>query len=173
MNTHSWFEFSLRSIHVVMVGAWLLFDFIVYWLHFKIKDAEAPIEERLERARVMHGIDTVVAYLFFLTLPIGIALCYVTDTPLFTTEWLNWKHLMYGLIVVSAIVLVPISGTSLRNLKAIKAGAADVPDLNDQIKRDMNWAMPWVFLIWILIAAMMVISVFNAKCPHCHNFILR
>lgn len=173
MLIHNWFELSVRGIHVAMVGAWLLFDFVVYWLHFKIKDAGAPIDERLERARVMHGIDTVVAYLFFLTLPVGVILCWVTDTPLFTTEWLNWKHLMYGLIVVSAIVLVPISGTSLRNLKAIKAGAANVPELNAQIKRDMNWAMPWVFLIWILITVMIVISVFNAKCPHCNNFILR
>ena len=170
---HNWFELSLRGLHVAMVSAWLLFDFLVYWLHFKIKDAEAPIDERLERARVMHGIDTVVAYLFFLTLPVGIALCYLTDTPLFTTEWLNWKHLMYGLIVVSAIVLVPISGTCLRNLKAIRAGAPNVPELNDQIKRDMNWSMPWVFLIWTLIAVMIVISVFNAKCPHCNSFILR
>ncbi len=173
MLAHNWFELSVRGVHVAMVGAWLLFDFVVYWLHFKIKDASAPIDERLERARVMHGIDTVVAYLFFLTLPVGVILAWVTDTPLFTTEWLNWKHLMYGLIVVSAIVLVPISGTSLRNLKAIKAGAASVPELNAQIKRDMNWAMPWVFLIWALIMVMIVISVFNAKCPHCNNFILR
>ena len=156
-----------------MVGAWLLFDFVVYWLHFKIKDPQAPIDERLERARVMHGIDTVVAYLFFLTLPVGVLLCYLTDTPLFTTEWLNWKHLMYGLIVVSAVVLVPISGTSLRNLKAIKAGGGDERSLNDQIKRDMNWGMPWVFMIWTLITVMIAISVFNAKCPHCNNFILR
>ena len=170
---HGWFEFSMRGLHVAMVGAWLLFDFVVYWLHFKIKDAAAPIEERLERARVMHGIDTVVAYLFFFTLPVGILLCYLTDTPLFTTDWLNWKHVMYGLIVVAAIVLVPISGTALRNLKAIKGGAPNVAELNDQIRRDMNWAMPWVFLIWVLITAMMVISVFNAKCPHCHNFIVR
>ena len=173
MINHNWLELSVRGLHVAMVGAWLLFDFVVYWLHFKIKDATAPIDDRLERARVMHGIDTVVAYLFFLTLPIGIALCYLTDTPLFTTEWLNWKHFMYGLIVVSAIVLVPISGTSLRNLKAIKDGAPDPVALNARIRRDMNWAMPWVFLIWILIAGMIVISVFNAKCPHCNNFILR
>ncbi|MBK5255453.1 MAG: hypothetical protein JJE39_05420 [Vicinamibacteria bacterium] len=170
---HGWLELSVRGLHVAMVGAWLLFDFVVYWLHFKIKDAAAPLDERLERARVMHGIDTVVAYLFFLTLPVGVALCYLTDTPLFTTEWLNWKHLMYGLIVVAAIVLVPISGTALRNLKAIKGGAANFPELNDQIKRDMNWAMPWVFLIWTLITGMIVISAFNAKCPHCNNFILR
>lgn len=170
---HGWLELSVRGIHVAMVGAWLLFDFVVYWLHFKIKDAAAPIDERLERARVMHGIDTVVAYLFFLTLPVGVALCYLTGTPVFTTEWLNWKHLFYGLIVVAAIVLVPISGTALRNLKAIKAGADDVPGLNGQIKRDLNWAMPWVFLIWSLITVMIGISVFNAKCPHCNNFILR
>jgi hypothetical protein len=173
MVVHSGFELALRGLHAAMVGAWLLFDFLVYWLHFKVKNAEAPIDERLERARVMHGIDTVVAYLFFGTLPVGIALCYLTGTPLFTTEWLNWKHLMYGLIVVSAIVLVPISGTSLRNLKAIKAGAGNAAELNDQIRRGMNWGMPWVFLIWTLIAAMIVISVYNARCPHCNNFILR
>ena len=162
MNTHNWFEISVRGIHVAMVGAWLLFDFVVYWLHFKIKDATAPIDERLERARVMHGIDTVVAYLFFLTLPVGIALCYLTDTPLFTTEWLNWKHLMYGLIVVSAIVLVPISGTALRNLNAIKAGASDQTGLNAQIKRDMNRPRPRLrrglrptFRIWKFLSAVM------------------
>lgn len=169
----SYLETAVKGVHVAMVGAWLLFDFVVYWLHFKIKDPQAAIEERLERARVMHGIDTVVAYIFFGTLPIGIWLCFLTDTPLFTTDWLNWKHLMYGLIVVSAIVLVPISGTSLRNLKAIKAGASNADELNKQIAHDMNWGMPWVFMIWTLIIAMTLISVFNAKCPHCHNFILR
>ena len=42
MLAHNWFELSVRGIHVAMVGAWLLFDFVVYWLHFKIKDASAP-----------------------------------------------------------------------------------------------------------------------------------
>ena len=166
-------EFLFRGIHALMVAAWLLFDFLVYWLHFKIKDPLYPLEARLERARVMHGIDTTVAYIFFLTLPVGILLCYLTDTPLFTTPWLNWKHFMYGLIVVAAIVLVPISGTALRNLKAIQAGALNAEELNTQIRRDMNWGMPFVFGIWILIIAMGLLSVFNIKCPHCHDFIFR
>ncbi len=80
---------------------------------------------------------------------------------------------MYGLIVRLGHGPGPDLRASLRNLKAIKAGAGNVPELNDQIKRDMNWAMPWVFLIWTLITVMIVISVFNARCPHCNNFILR
>jgi hypothetical protein len=166
-------EIFFRGLHATMVAAWLLFDFVVYWLHFKIKDPAYPLPSRLERARVMHGIDTMVAWIFFLTLPVGIVLCYLTDTPLFTTPWLNWKHFMYGLIVVAAIVLVPISGTSLRNLKAIEAGAPDVDRLNAQIRRDMNWGMPFVFGIWTLLVAMSLLSVFNIKCPHCHAFVFR
>ncbi|HNQ14185.1 MAG TPA: hypothetical protein PKM58_01390, partial [Pyrinomonadaceae bacterium] len=114
---------TFRGVHALMAAAWLLFDFIVFWLHFKIKDSGAPLDERLERARVMHGIDTVVAYIFLLMLPSGIVLCWVTGTPIFTTGWLSWKHLLYGLIVVDALYLLPISGTALKNLKAMKAGA--------------------------------------------------
>mgnify|MGYP003396466560 CR=1 FL=1 len=104
---------------------------------------------------------------------IGIALAWLTDTPLFSTGWLNWKHLMYGLIVVAAIVLVPVSGTALRNLEAMKKGATNVDELNRQIERDMNRGLPWVFLIWTFIIAMTLISVFNLKCPHCHQFMFR
>lgn len=99
-----------RGTHALMAAAWLLFDFVVFWLHFKIKNADAPLEERLERARVMHGLDTVVAYLFLLMLPSGLILCWVTETPVFTTAWLSWKRLLYGLIVADALYLLPISG---------------------------------------------------------------
>jgi len=170
---HHGMEVLVRGIHALMVAAWLLFDFIVFWLHFKVKDASADIEERLERARVMHGVDTVVAYLFILTLPVGLALCWLTGTPLFSTEWLSWKHLLYGVVVVAAVVLIPISGTALRNLVAIKAGAANAAELNDEIRRDMNRGMPWVMLIWTLIVVMALISVFNIRCPVCHAYIFR
>lgn len=166
-------EIFFRGLHAVMVAAWLLFDFIVYWLHFKVKDARADLHERLERAHVMHAIDASVAYLFLFTLPVGLVLCYLTDTPPFSAAWLNWKHLMYGLIVIAAIILIPVSGTALRNLEAIKAGAANVDELNAQIRRDMNWGMPFVFGIWILIIVMSLLSVFNIKCPHCQSFIFR
>jgi hypothetical protein len=166
-------EIAFRGIHAFMVAGWLLFDFIVYWLHFKVKDPNANVDERLERARIMHGVDRVVAYIFILTLPVGLGLCWLTDTPVFTTAWLNWKHLMYGVIIVAAIVLIPVSGTALRNLKAIKAGAANVDELNAEIRHDMNWGMPWVFVIWILIVVMSLISVFNIKCPTCQHYIFR
>ena len=91
-------EMLVRGLHVFMVAAWLIFDFVVYWLHFKVKDATAPTLERLERARVMHAVDTVVLYLFIGTLPVGLVLCWLTDTPVFTTAWLTWKHLLYALI---------------------------------------------------------------------------
>ncbi|MEI6666672.1 MAG: hypothetical protein WCP29_00850 [Acidobacteriota bacterium] len=175
MNPGAWHavEIAVRGIHALMVAAWLLFDFIVYWLHFKIKDPNANLAERIERARIMHGVDGVVAYLFIFTLPVGLALCYLTNTPVFTTAWLNWKHLMYAVIIVAAIVLMPVSGTALRNLKAIQAGAPNVDELNGQIKRDMNWGMPFVFVIWALLIVMSLVSVFNIKCPHCLNFIFR
>ena len=172
-DTHNALEMTFRGLHVAMVGAWLLFDFVVYWLHFKIKDPAYPLDGRLERAHVMHGIDTTVAYIFLFTLPVGLVLCWLTDTPVFTTPWLNWKHLMYGLIVIAAIILIPISGTALRNLQAMKAGATNVAELNADMRRDMNWGMPFVFGIWTLIIAMGLLSVFNARCPHCHNFLLR
>ncbi len=175
MQLNGWhgLEIAVRGVHALMVAAWLLFDFIVYWLHFKVKDAAADITERLERAHIMHAVDRAVAYIFILTLPVGLLLCYVTDTPLFTTEWLTWKHFMYGIIVVSAVVLIPVSGTALRNLKAIQAGAANVDDLNAEIRRDMNFGMPFVFVIWTLIVVMSLMSVFNIRCPHCQNFIFR
>ena len=164
---------SLQGIHALMVGTWLVFDFVVYWLHFDIKDPAVPLERRLERARVMHGIDRVVAYVFVLTLPVGIALAYASGTALFTTGWLNWKHAMYAVIVVAALVLIPISGTALRNLEAIRQGAADAEALNHEIKRHMNFAMPVVFLVWILIVVMSVVSLLNLKSPTDQEFIFR
>jgi hypothetical protein len=164
---------SLRGIHAMMAAAWLILDFVVYWLHFKIKDATAPVDERLERARVMHGIDTVVAYVFLLMMPTGVALAYMTGTALWTTEWLNWKHVLYAIIVVDALYLLPISGTALTNLKAIKAGAPDVDALNREIKARMDRAQPAVFLIWALVFAASVISLLNLKAPPGQEYIFR
>ncbi len=166
-------DISFRGVHAVMAAAWLLFDFIVFWLHFKIKDASQPLGERLERARVMHGIDTVVAYIFLLMLPSGVILCYVTGTPIFATGWLSWKHLLYGLIIVDALYLMPISGTALKNLKAIKAGAENVDELNNEIRSKMNQAMPAVWLVWILVFAASLISVLNLKAPTGQEYIFR
>jgi hypothetical protein len=171
VNTARVVEITVRGIHVFMVLAWLIFDFIVYWLHIKVKDASAPTVERLERARIMHGVDTTVAYLFIFTLPVGLILCWLTDTPPFSTQWLTWKHLLYGLIVVSAIVLIPVSGTALRNLNAIAAGATNVDELNAQIRRDMNWGMPFVFFIWASIVVMCAMSVMYSKWPNLPSYL--
>jgi hypothetical protein len=166
-------ETALQGLHATMVGTWLIFDFVVYWLHFDIKNPEVPLERRLERARVMHGIDTVVAYIFILTLPIGVALSYATGTSLFTTGWLNWKHVMYGVIVVAALVLIPISGGAIRNLRAIRDGAPNPDELNSEIRRQMNFAMPVVFLVWLLIVVMSILSMLNLQTPEGQEYIFR
>jgi hypothetical protein len=166
-------DISFRGIHALMAAAWLLFDFVVFWLHFKIKDPNYPLDSRLERAKVMHGIDTVVAYVFLLMLPTGIILCFVTDTPIFTTNWLSWKHILYGLIIVDALYLLPISGAALRNLKAMKDGAENVDELNHEITAKMNQAMPAVWLVWILVFAASLISVMNLKAPKGQEYIFR
>ncbi len=166
-------DISFRGVHALMAAAWLLFDFIVFWLHFKIKDPNYPLDSRIERAKVMHGIDTVVAYIFLLMLPTGIILCFVTGTPIFATGWLSWKHLLYGLIIVDALYLLPISGTALKNLKLIKAGAENTGELNNEIKTKMNQAMPAVWLVWILVFAASLISVLNLKAPKGQEYIFR
>jgi hypothetical protein len=166
-------DISFRGVHALMAAAWLLFDFVVFWLHFKIKDPNYPLDSRLERAKVMHGIDTVVAYIFLLMLPSGIILCFVTDTAIFSTNWLSWKHLLYGLIIVDALYLLPISGTALKNLKAIKAGAGNVDELNTEIRAKMNRAMPAVWLVWLLVFAASLISVMNLKAPKGQEYIFR
>lgn len=166
-------DITFRGLHALMAAAWLLFDFIVFWLHFKIKDPKYPLDSRIERAKVMHGIDTVVAYIFLLMLPSGIILCYVTGTAIFTTNWLSWKHLLYGIIVADALYLLPISGTALKNLQAIKAGAENVDELNHEIKSRMNQAMPAVWLIWMLVFAASLISVLNLKVPKGQEYIFR
>lgn len=166
-------ELSLRGIHALMAAAWLLFDFLVYWLHFGIKNDELPLESRLERARVMHGIDTVVGLIFLSMLPTGIALCLVTDTKLFSTDWLNWKHVLYAIVIIDALYLIPISGTSLRNLNAIKSGAPNVAELNAEIRGSMNRAMPAVFLVWALVFGISALSLLNLKAPKGQEYIFR
>ncbi len=166
-------DVSLRGIHAFMAAAWLLFDFIVYWLHFDVKNPAIPIERRLERARIMHGIDQMVGIIFLLMLPTGIVLCYLTDTPLFTTAWLNWKHVLYAVIIIDALYLIPISGTALRNLEAIRDGDGDVDERNRAIKRTMNVAMPAVFLVWVLVFVVSVISLLNLKTPEGQEYFVR
>ncbi len=165
-------DVAFKGIHAFMAAAWLLFDFIVFWLHFDVKDPQVPVERRLERARIMHGIDTIVGYIFLLMLPTGIVLCYITDTAIFTTAWLNWKHALYAIIIIDALYLIPISGASLRNLEAIEGGAGNVDELNDQIRGNMNKAMPAVFLVWVLVFVVSVISLLNLKTPD-QEFIFR
>ncbi|MEM7356276.1 MAG: hypothetical protein AAF657_36005 [Acidobacteriota bacterium] len=166
-------EVSFKGIHAFMAAAWLLFDFIVFWLHFDIKNPAIPTERRLERARIMHTIDQVVGVIFLLMLPTGIVLCYLTDTPIFNTAWLNWKHVLYAVIIIDALYLIPISGTALRNLQAISAGAENVDQLNGEIRRNMDRAMPAVFLVWTLVFVISVISLLNLKTPEGQEYIFR
>lgn len=177
MSFHLWgidlVEVSMKGVHAFMAAAWLLFDFLVFWLHFDVKNPEVPLERRLERARIMHAIDQIVGVIFLLMLPTGIALCYLTDTALFTTGWLNWKHVLYGVIIIDALYLIPISGASLRNLRAIRDGAGDVDRLNREIRRNMDRAMPAVFLVWVLVFAISVMSLLNLKTPQGQEYIFR
>ena len=177
MSLHVWgvdlVDVSLRGSHAFMAAAWLLFDFLVYWLHFEVKNPQVPLERRLERARVMHGIDRVVGLIFLLMLPTGIALCYVTGTPLFAAAWLNWKHVLYAVIIIDALYLIPISGTALANLRAIRDGAENPDELNCEIRRTMNVAMPAVFLVWVLVFAVSVLSLLNVKTPEGQEYFFR
>ena len=164
---------GMRGTHALMAAAWLLFDFLVYWLHFDVKNEKVPLGNRIERARIMHGIDSIVGVIFLLMLPTGIALCFITDTRLFTTDWLNWKHALYAVVIVDALYLIPISGTTLKNLRAIEQGAGNAAELNAQIKRNMNKAMPAVFLVWALVFAISVLSMLNLKSPQGQRYIFR
>lgn len=164
---------SLRMLHGVMAAAWLLFDFIVYWLHFGVKDESRPLSDRLERARIMHRIDQTVGIVFLLMLPTGIALCYLTDTPLFSAGWLNWKHVLYAVTIIDALYLIPISGKVLGALKKLEQGATNVDELNQTIRRGMNVAMPAVFLIWALVAGISLLTILNLKAPEDQEYIFR
>jgi uncharacterized membrane protein len=166
-------EVSVRWLHAGMVAGWLLFDFLVYWLHFDVKNPEVPLAARIERARIMHGIDRIVAYIFVLTLPVGILLCYLTGNAPFSSTWLTWKHFLYAVIVVDGLVLIPISGTALRNLRKIEAGAPNVDELNHQIKHHMNIAMPAVFVVWGLVIAISVLTLLNLKVPEGQEYFFR
>ena len=162
-----------RGTHALMAAAWLLFDFLVFWLHFDVKNPAIPLERRLERAHIMHRIDQIVGLIFLLMLPSGIILCYVTDTALFSTTWLNWKHFLFAIIIIDALILIPISGTALRNLEAIRGGAGNVDELNHEIRHNMDRAMPAVFVIWILVFALSVLSLLNLKNPPDQEYFFR
>lgn len=166
-------EVSVRWLHAAMVAGWLLFDSLVYWLHWDVKNPDIPLQNRIERAKIMHGIDRIVAYIFILTLPVGIVLCYLTGQPPFSTAWLTWKHFLYGVIVVDGLALIPISGIALRNLRQIEAGAPNVDELNRQIKRSMNIAMPAVFVVWALVIAISILTLLNLKAPEGQEYIFR
>ncbi len=77
------------------------------------------------------------------------------------------------MIVVDGLCLIPISGTALRNLQAIKDGAENVDELNYQIKHHMNIAMPAVFVVWALVIAISVLTLLNLKQPEDQEYIFR
>jgi len=35
-----------RGTHALAAAAWLLFDFLVFWLHFDVKNPTIPVERR-------------------------------------------------------------------------------------------------------------------------------
>ena len=105
--------------------------------------------------------------------PTGVVLCWLTDTPLFQTDWLNWKHVLYAVIIVDALYLIPISGTALRNLRAIADGAPNADELNREIRGSMDRAMPAVFLVWLLVFVISVMSLLNLKSPEGQEYIFR
>ena len=61
----------------------------------------------------------------------------------------------------------------MRNLKAIKGGAENVGELNLEIRRKMDHAMPAVWLIWFLVFAASLLSVLNLKVPAGQEYIFR
>jgi hypothetical protein len=60
-----------------------------------------------------------------------------------------------------------------KNLKLIKEGAPNVDELNHQIKHHMNIAMPAVFVVWILIVVISVLTLLNLKAPEGQELIFR
>ncbi len=152
----------LLLFHVLCVIVWLGCDFVVFFLSLSLLDRKLPAVVRADRAHVAEVIDRYVLYSYLLTMPVGLTLAYWRGWwPLWAMPWLMLKLVVFGVIILLAIVLVTGAAGAGQTLKQIAAGAGDVEALEAKLRKGVIGLAPWAVAIHLAL----LLAVFIAITP--------
>ena len=156
-----WSEFLLL-FHVLCVMVWLGCDFVVFFLSLSLLNRRLPAVVRADRAHVAEVIDRYVLYSYLLTMPVGVALAYWRGWwPLWAMPWLMLKLVVFGVIILLALVLVTGASGAGVTLQQIASGEGDIEALEARLRKGVIGLAPWAVGIHLTI----LLAVFIAITP--------
>ena len=156
-----WSEFLLL-FHVLCVMVWLGCDFVVFFLSLSLLNRRLPAVVRADRAHVAEVIDRYVLYSYLVTMPVGVALAYGRGWwPLWAMPWLMLKLVVFGVIILLAIVLVTGATGAGVTLQQIASGEGDIEALEARLRKGVIGLAPWAVGIHLTI----LLAVFIAITP--------
>ncbi|MBI1761026.1 MAG: hypothetical protein HYR56_06270 [Acidobacteria bacterium] len=152
----------LLLFHLLCVIVWLGCDFVVFFLSLSLINRQLPAVVRADRAHVAEVIDRYVLYSYLLTMPVGLGLAYWRGWwPIWAMPWLMLKLVVFGVIILLAIVLVTGAAGAGLTLKQIAAGAGDIEALEAKLRKGVIGLAPWAAAIHLAI----LVAVFIAITP--------
>lgn len=151
---------TLLVAHLLLIIFWLGTDVVVLALSLSVRRPTLPIQVRIDRARVAARVDRVVLWTFLLTWIVGIGLMRARGYPFFALDWLNIKHALYGLIVFMAVILLSVSGDTVKQLEEIAASPPNADELERKLYRRIVGFAPVVLAIYGCIIANIAVTIF-------------
>ncbi len=156
-----WLGEFLLLFHVFLFVIWLGFDLVVFSLSMSMRNRSLPIAVRVDRAHIAETLDFYVTVSYALVIPTGLALAYLRGWwPIWNIPWLMAKLIVFGVVVLLAVVLVLGASGSGQILKKIAAGEGDVEALEAQLRNGIHRLAPWALAIHlsILLTAFVALS---------------
>lgn len=152
----------LLLFHLLLVIIWLGCDFVVFFLSLSLLDRQLPAVVRADRAHVAEVIDRYVLYSYLLTMPVGLALAYWRGWwPIWAIPWLMLKLVVFGIIILLAVVLVLGASGAGATLQQLATGAGDNEELELKLRKGVIGLAPWAVAIHLAI----LVAVFIAITP--------
>ncbi|NOT63110.1 MAG: hypothetical protein HOP19_23120 [Acidobacteria bacterium] len=151
----------LLLFHVFLFVIWLGSDLVVFSLSMSLRNRALPIAVRLDRSHIAEQLDFYVLVSYVLAMPTGLALAYLRGWwPIASIPWLMAKLIVFGVVVILAVVLVLGASHSGMILKKIAAGEGDVEALENQLRSGIHRLAPWALAIHlsILLTAFVALS---------------
>ena len=152
----------LLLFHVFLFVIWLGFDLVVFSLSLSMRNRNLPIAVRVDRAHIAETLDFYVTVSYALVIPTGLALAYLRGWwPIWNIPWLMAKLVVFGVVVILAVVLVLGASGSGQILKKIAAGDGDTEALEAQLRSGIHHLAPWAAAIHLSI----LLTAFVALAP--------
>ncbi|MBT3502709.1 MAG: hypothetical protein HOB40_09210 [Candidatus Marinimicrobia bacterium] len=161
-----WLTILVLWIHILFVVVWLGSDFVVFSLSWSLMNRDLPIDVRLDRAKLAQKFDMWVTKVFLATPVIGLVLAWLrwrSFSPLITLPWMNYKLILFGVILIMAIILITGAAGTVGVLQDIKDGKGD-EESNEALlaKRVKELAYPAITL-HILLALIIIIALVGSR----------